>query len=79
MPKSESQFGFELERAFLIEISALLLALFLVMVLAAGAGAVAIPGREVLSILWSRLGVTHAPPYWPASNEVILPSPGTFS
>ena len=72
MSKSESHIGFGSERAFLLEISALLLALCLVMVLAAGAGAVAIPGREVLSILWNRLGLTQASSYWPASHEVIL-------
>src|SRR5215468_7394398 len=72
MSKSESYIGFGSERAFLLEISALLLALCLVMVLAAGAGAVAIPGREVLSILWNRLGLTQASSYWPASHEVIL-------
>jgi len=72
MSKSESHIGFGSERAFLLEISALLLALCLVMVLAAGAGAVAIPGREVLSILWNRLGLTQASSHWPASHEVIL-------
>jgi len=72
MPNSESSVAFGPERAFLLEISALLLALVLVMVLAAGAGAVAIPGSEVLSILGSRLGLRHAPPYWPTSHEVIL-------
>src|SRR5215469_15012432 len=71
MSKSEF-YGFGSERAFLLEISALLFALCLVMVLAAGAGAVAIPGREVLSILWNRLGLTQASSYWPASHEVIL-------
>src|SRR6516162_2263442 len=72
MSKSESYIGFGSERAFLLEISALLFALCLVMVLAAGAGAVAIPGREVLSILWNRLGLTDPSSDWHARHEVIL-------
>lgn len=72
MPTSESHSGFRLERAFLLQISILLVALLVVMVFAAGAGAVAIPGREVVSIMWERLGFTHAPSRWPSSDEVIL-------
>jgi iron complex transport system permease protein len=72
MAKNESNIGFASERAFLLQMSILLLALVVVMVFAAGVGAVAIPGREVLSILWSRLGLSHAPAHWPGSDEAIL-------
>jgi iron complex transport system permease protein len=72
MPNGESNIGYGLERTFLLELSILLFALLLVMIFAAGAGAVAIPGREVLSILWSRLGFAHTLPHWPASDELIL-------
>jgi iron complex transport system permease protein len=60
------------ERTFLLQVSILLVAFLVVMIFAAGAGAVAISGREVLSIVWSHLGFAHAPPYWPASDELIL-------
>jgi ABC-type Fe3+-siderophore transport system permease subunit len=59
-------------RKFFLELCALLAAFLIVAILAAGAGAVAIPGREVLAILFRHLGFTHAPPYWPSSDEVIL-------
>jgi iron complex transport system permease protein len=72
MPKSESTIGYGRQRTFLFEISILLFALLVVMVLAMGAGAVPIPGREVLRILWSRLGFAPTPPTWPPSDESIL-------
>ena len=72
MINSESSTGYGVEKAFFLEIILLLVALLVVMVFAAGAGAVRIPALEVLSIVWNHLGFAHAPPYWPASDELIL-------
>lgn len=54
-----------------VEVAALLSVFLIVMVFAAGAGAVPIPAREVLSILFRHLGLTRAHS-WPLSDEVIL-------
>src|SRR3974377_1112140 len=72
MGKNESNIGFASDREFLLHISILVVALLVLMVFAAAAGAVQIPGREVLSILWGRFERPHVPPHWPATDEVIL-------
>jgi iron complex transport system permease protein len=59
-------------KRFPLGIASLLLAFLMVTVLASGAGAVAIPAREVVSILLKHLGLTHAPPYWPPTHDVIF-------
>src|SRR3974377_79838 len=72
MAKNESNIGFASDRVFLLQISILLVALLVVMVFAAGAGAVQIPGRAGVSILWGRFERPHVPPHWPSTDEVIL-------
>ena len=72
MRNREPNIGYRLEPTFLLQILVLLCALLLVMIFAVGAGAVRIPGREVLSILWSSFGFSHAPRSWPVGDEVIL-------
>src|SRR5580704_16358977 len=59
-------------KRFPLGIASLLLAFLIVTVLASGAGAVAIPAREVVSILLKHLGLTHSPPYWPPTHDVIF-------
>ena len=72
MANTGASTGYAAEGTFLLQVSVLLVAFLVVMIFAAGAGAVAIPGREVLSIVWSHLGFAHAPADWPASDELIL-------
>ena len=72
MHKTKSNPVSFLRRSFVLDALVLFLALLIVILLAAGAGAVAVPVREVLSILANRLGFAHIQPFWPPSDEVIL-------
>lgn len=72
MQKSKLSPSFEHHKRFPAGMGILLVVFLSATVCAAGAGAVNIPAREILSILAKHLGLTHVPPYWPQSDEVIL-------
>jgi iron complex transport system permease protein len=72
MEKHELTGSFEQDSRFALGVWTLVIVLFIVSVLAAGIGAVSLSSGEVLSIMARYLGLTHAPPYWPPSDDVIL-------